>query len=205
MESEQPITGGDPPKRGEHSSAMSELKIGIRDAGTTCDPMTSGVSNPNSKSCQSTSGGWMFPALLVVVLVVAVGFAKFGPASTGTPTSSSPPVEWSPTAQPQGETVGLTIDFGNGSKQLFEALPWREGLTVEDLMREAVRYRPGIHFSQHGKGETGFLQSIEGLKNQGTSGRNWMYEVNDRFAEMSFCLQKLEPGDRVLWKFAGQE
>jgi len=170
MESEQPITGGDPPKRGEHSS-----------------------------------GGWMFPALLVVVLAVAVGFAKFGPASTSTTNSSSLPSEWSPTARPQGETVGLTIDFGNGSKQLFEALPWRAGLTVEDLMREAARYRPSIHFTQHGKGETGFLQSIDGLKNQGTSGRNWMYEVNDRFAELSFCLQKLEPGDRVLWKFTGQE
>jgi len=170
MKSEQPITGGHPPKRGKDSS-----------------------------------GGWMFPGLLVVVLVVAVGFAKFGPASSDTASSSSPSADWSPSVRPQGEIVGLTIDFGNGSKQLFEALPWREGLTVEDLMHQASRHRPGINFSQHGEGETGFLQSIEGLKNQGASGRNWMYEVNDRFAEMSFCLQKLEPGDRVLWKFAGQE
>jgi len=144
----------------------------------------------------SVGEGWVFPALLAIVLLVAMAVAQL--RSKGEP-------QWSPAPQPQGETVGLTIDFGNGARQQFEALPWHEGLTVEKLMHEAAAYRPGIHFTQQGEGEAGFLQSIEGLKNQGGSGRNWTYEVNGRYAERGFCLQKLEPEDRVLWKFAGRE
>jgi len=145
----------------------------------------------------------MFPVLLAVVLLAAAGVAQL--RSKSEKASGPTPTEWSPSPLPQGETVELAIDFGNGARQQFEALPWREGLTVEKLMQEAARYRPGIHFTQHGEGEAGLLQSIEGLKNQGGSGRNWTYEVNGQYAETGFCLQKLEPGDRVLWKFAGGE
>jgi len=151
---------------------------------------------PSTGGEPSASGGWAFPALLAVVLLVAVAVAQLRPKSKP---------QWSPAPQPQGETVALTIDFGNGARQLFEALPWREGLTVEKLMQEAAAYRPGIHFTQQGTGEAGFLQSIEGLKNREGSGGNWTYEVNGRYAKTGFCLQKLEPGDRVLWKFAGRE
>ena len=106
---------------------------------------------------------------------------------------------------PQGEGVGLTVDFGNGVKKQFDALPWRAGMTVEILMQEASHWKPGISYSQRGTGEMGFLTSIDGLKNQGIGGRNWSYEVNGEFAEISFCLHPLEPGDRLLWKFAGEE
>ena len=147
----------------------------------------------------------MFPALLVIVLVLAAGLSRWGPAKTASEQSTAPTSPWTPTIEPQGEAVGLTIDFGNGAIRQFEKLPWREGLTVEQLMREAVKYRPGIKFSQQGEGETGFLDSLDGLKNQGASGRNWMYEVNDQLAEISFCLHVLQPGDRVLWKLAPYE
>jgi len=147
----------------------------------------------------------MFPALLVVVLAATAGIAMLGPSATRSVPRQSAPTEWSPSVRPQGETVELTIDFGNGAKRQFDTLPWREGMTCELLLQEAVRYRPGIQFTQQGKGETGFLLSIEGLKNQGASGRNWMYQVNDHRAATSFCLQKLEPGDHVLWTFANQE
>jgi len=170
------------------------------------EPKQLGTGGERASSGNEPGGGWAFPALLAAVLLVVAGVAQLRPKGEPQKAGNSPAaIEWSPTAEPQGETVGLTIDFGNGAKQQFEALPWRAGLTVEMLLQEAVKYRPGIHFTQQGEGEAGFLQSIEGLKNQGESGRNWMYEVNDRFAEMSFCLQKLEPGDRVLWKFAGRE
>ena len=152
-----------------------------------------------------TGGGWVFPALLVVVLAGVAVIARLGTTDTRSTILEAAPTEWSPTARPLGETVALTIDFGNGAKLQFESLPWQKGMTVEKLLQAAVLYRPGIRFTQLGEGETGFLQSIEGLKNQGTIGRNWMYEVNGQTVAMSFCLQKLEPGDRVLWKFAGQE
>ncbi len=150
-------------------------------------------------------GGWIFPALLLVVLAVVFGAGQFGPGDTHLTGTTEATTQWLPTEVPQGKCVGLTIDFGNGVKKQFDALPWRQGMTVELLMQEASRWQPGIFYSQLGEGETGFIESIDGLKNQGFSGRNWKYEVNGKYAETSFCLHPLEPGDRLLWKFAGEE
>ena len=85
------------------------------------------------------------------------------------------------------------------------ALPWHEGMTVAALLQEAVSYRPGIVFSQQGEAESGFLTSLDGLYNQGAGGPNWRYEVNGEYSDVSFCLQPLAPGDRVLWRFAAKE
>ena len=154
---------------------------------------------------KKSGGGWVFPVLLLVVLAVVFGVGKLGlkdPHLTGT---TETPVGWLPSEVTQDASVGLTVDFGNGVKKQFDALPWHEGMTVESLMQEAKDWKPGIFYSQLGEGETGFLESIDGLKNEGLSGRNWKYEVNEKYAEIGFCLHPLEPGDRLLWKFAGQE
>jgi len=31
--------------------------------------------------------------------------------------------------------------------------------------------------------------------------RNWLYEVADKPGTMSFCLQKVAPGELVRWRF----
>ncbi len=165
----------------------------------------SGTGGDSTDRVSPSGGGWVFPALLAGVLIVTWGVAQLGPTGKLSKRSGVPAVAWLPTPQPQGETVAMTLDFGNGAKQLFEALPWHEGMTVEKLMREAALFRPGITFVQQGEQETGLLQSINGLKNQGGIGRNWKYEVNGRYATVGFCVQKLEPGDRVLWEFVDQE
>ncbi len=159
-----------------------------------------------SASKKKPVGGWVFPVLLLVVLGVAAWFGKREPASKvvterGTPTIAA----WVPSPRPEGETVGLTIDFGNGASKRFEALPWREGMTLEQLMAEASEFRPGISFTQKGAGKMGFLTSLEGLENQGVDGRNWQYRVNGKHGKMSFCLQPLEVGDQVLWGFTFAE
>jgi Domain of unknown function (DUF4430) len=151
-----------------------------------------------------THGGWVFPALLAAVLLVSTVIAM----SSRSPENSANPTEtaaWGPSAQPLGETVALEIDFGNGAKKEFAALPWRAGMTVADLMLQAREYRPGIDFRQHGAGAGGLLTSIDGLRNQGAGGRNWRYDVDGRHGEVSFCVQQLQPGMRVLWEFAAEE
>ncbi len=147
-------------------------------------------------------GGWVFPALLATVLLVSVGIAlgnrQLGPQSASPQTTAN----WTPSSEPQGSTVALEIDFGNGAKKQFAALPWRAGMTVADLMGQASKFRPGIEFDQQGEGAGGLLTAIDGLKNEGSGGRNWRYRVDDRYGEVSFCLQSIEPGMRVLWEFA---
>ncbi len=165
---------------------------------------TARIAQPNDE--KKSRGGWAFPALLFVVLVVAAWLGRQESESKATQERGEPATTaWTPSPQAVGETVGLTIDFGNGATKQFAALPWRKGLTIEHLMQLAADYRPGITFSQQGQGEKGLLASIEGLKNQGAGGRNWLYRVNGKHGKMSFCISPLEPGDQVLWGFAIKE
>ena len=151
-----------------------------------------------------THGGWVFPALLAAVLLVSAVIAHSNRAPDNSPAPGEN-VRRAPSAEPQGETVALEIDFGNGAKREFAALPWRAGMTVADLMLQAREFRPGIDFTQQGEGAGGFLTSLDGLQNQGASGRNWRYEVDGRHGEVSFSVQDLQPGMRVLWEFAAEE
>jgi len=158
--------------------------------------------NSNSKP----SGGWVFPVLLLLVLGVAVWIAqRESPNKAKSEAGSLVITAWTPSPQPEGETVGLMVDFGNGASKHFTDLPWQSGMTLEKLMHIATDFRPGIAFSQQGSGELGFLVSLDGLENQGAGGRNWQYRVNGEHGQMSFCLQPLEPGDQVLWGFALEE
>lgn len=147
-------------------------------------------------------GGWVFPALLAAVLLVSLVIA-LGNRQPGTQDSSSQAAgNWTPSELPQGDTVALEIDFGNGAKKQFAALPWRPEMTVSQVMEEAHKFRPGISFTQVGTGASGLLTAIDGVKNEGSGGKNWRYRVDDHFAEVSFCLEPVEPGAGVLWEFA---
>jgi hypothetical protein len=78
-------------------------------------------------------------------------------------------------------------------------------MTVEDVLIAAREFQPGISFAQIGEGAGGFLTELEGLKNEGASGRNWRYKVAGTPGSMSFCLQKVAPGELVRWSFAGED
>ncbi len=150
------------------------------------------------------SGSWHFPLLLAVILILAIGIARLSSPPEERPTREPGGADWTPTSQPTGETVRLTIDFGNGARKVYDALPWQPEMTVADLMESAREFRPGIEFAQRGSGASGFLTSLDGLANEGTSGRNWIYRVDQQHAHQSFCLEKIEPGRHVLWLFTDQ-
>lgn len=151
----------------------------------------------------STNGGWIFPALLALVLLVVYGVTRAAPDATTEPPSNALS-GWTPTQQPTGETVRLTLDFGNGVRKEFASLAWQPNMTVADVLAAAEAYRPGITYVQQGVGESGFLTSLDGLGNEGAGGRNWLYRVDDRHAHVSFCLEKVEPGMHVLWTFTDE-
>jgi hypothetical protein len=174
-------------------------------------------------------GYWLLPILLCLMLVGMLllgqpwlpqgspwlpqgikrseerGLDKEEIAASTTSHSTASHGEWLPSARPSGQTVALTIDFGNGAKREFSALPWRNGMTVADLMEAAHHFRPPITYTQKGIGAQAFLTSLEGVAHQTSQGNFWFYEINGKRGIRSFGIQPLLSSDRVLWIFGPQE
>lgn len=104
-------------------------------------------------------------------------------------------------AEEKSATVQLTVDYGDGVRKQFTALPWKSGQTVLDALTAAAGHARGIEFTQQGKDETALVTSIDGLKNEG-SGKNWLFEVGGKLGDRSAGIYELQAGDVVLWKFA---
>lgn len=164
--------------------------------------METNPDSPDSRACSHNAAMWKFPLLLLVVLAGIFLWKRSEPAPQPSVPSQAN-MDWAPTVRPTGDTVALEIDFGNGARRVFEALPHQPGMTVADVMHEAREFQPAIRYTQIGEGAGGFLVALEGLKNEGASGRNWQYQVAGTPGNKSFCLQTVAPGELVRWTFAG--
>jgi hypothetical protein len=160
--------------------------------------------SPDTRTCCNDAAAWKLPLLLAVVLL-GIFLWKQNQSVPPSPAPSQVSSEWTPSVRPTGDTVGLEIDFGNGARRIFEALPYRAEMTVADVMGEARKFQPALRYAQVGEGAGGFLTELEGLKNEGASGRNWQYDVGGTPGNKSFCLQTVAPGELVRWTFAGQD
>jgi hypothetical protein len=143
--------------------------------------------------------------LLIAVAVVGgllIAYRPAAPPAGPHPASgaASQDADWTPAPQPEGETVSLSVDFGNGARRTW-TLPWAEGMTVERLLQRARDFRPGIAFEQRGEGDMAFVTSLEGVANGTSDGRSWLYSVDGRDAKVSFAIQPVAPGAVVLWEF----
>jgi hypothetical protein len=146
----------------------------------------------------------MLALVLTGILVVRLA----PPRQTAEPESANPPAadaDWTPSQRPRGETFSLTVDFGNGAEMRFAALRWRERMTVLDAMQAAADFRPGITFTHQGSDATAFLTTIDGLKNAGAGGGNWLYEVNGEKASVGIGVRTLAPRDALLWRYTSPE
>jgi hypothetical protein len=99
-------------------------------------------------------------------------------------------------------TVSMTVNFNDGVRKVF-VLPWKQDMTVLDAMNLAQANPHGLTFASTGSGATAFLTKIDDVENEGggVAKKNWLYWVNDKFADRSFGVFKLEAGDYVLWKY----
>ena len=104
-------------------------------------------------------------------------------------------------------TVELAIDYGDGVQKRFDDIPWRESMTVLDVLQAARLHPHGISFTLRGSGETLMVTRLDDLANQGgaASDRNWIFRVNGRLGDESCALVRVQPGDTVLWKFGAYE
>jgi hypothetical protein len=141
-------------------------------------------------------------AVVVLLVWLVVGRGFLGPTSDKLPARGrSASIEVSPPLAAGQESVILTIDFGNGARLHYDALPWHAEMTVGEVMDLAARFRPGIAYLSIGEGPGALLTSLGGVANEGAGGRNWLYQVGDRRGDVSFAVCPLSPGDRVLWSF----
>lgn len=151
---------------------------------------------------QPRSTWWRLP-LLLFLLLVAIVAARWSrqPVRDAQQRELQRPL---PVAV-AGKTVALEIDFADGRRSEFDAIPWHRGMTVDDLMTAASRLPNGIRYTVGGDGQMTMLASIDGVENQWGGGRNWIYRVNGKLADRSLAVYELEPGDRVLWTFSEKE
>jgi hypothetical protein len=152
------------------------------------------------RSCSTCGPWWRLPLLLAVVLGAILLLRNGGVREV------EPEAEQGLAPAPAGESaeqVSLAIDFGDGQREQYFGIAWREGMYVRDLMLEAGR--PDLQLDVQGSGASAFLVAINGVANEGAEGKNWTYKVNGTRADRSFAVYELEPGDRVLWTFAAQQ
>lgn len=100
----------------------------------------------------------------------------------------------------EGQTVSLEIQFKDGKKKRIEKIPYKEKMTVLDVMNYAKKNKK-MNFLFRGKNDTAFLTSIDGVKNQGSRGDNWIFRVNKKLGRKSFGITQLRADDEVTWTF----
>ena len=158
---------------------------------------------------ETSRNSWtLWLVLLVALAVTSAILVKFRQErlNHGAPAvDGSGPAAWTPPPDSQMATVSLEIDFGNGARREFAALPWSAGMTVADILERAAAFGPGLTFSQQGSGAGAFLSSVDGVTGDASIGRFWIYEINGKAGDVSFAAQPVAAGDRVLWAFKQPE
>lgn len=169
-------------------------------------PGTAGQSRPAQANRRRwpTPLQWAVVILLIATLSLLIALMARS-TDHGRPAAADLARSYAEEPAPQGPTTSLTIDFGNGAKHEFTGMPWEERMTVGDLMHAASLRSPGLNYKVQGSGEMTLLTSLDGVANGAGDGRYWLYEINGRHAKVSFAVQPLSAGDRVLWSFKKPE
>lgn len=113
-----------------------------------------------------------------------------------------------PSAKPSAEakpivskTIALTIEFPGDVELHYKAIPFTEDMTVFDALSAASKHSHPLRFKHTGSGEFAFLTEIDGVKNEGPSGKNWTYNVDGQRAKVGMGSMKLKTGGQVHWIF----
>ncbi|MEE2641984.1 MAG: DUF4430 domain-containing protein [Planctomycetota bacterium] len=98
------------------------------------------------------------------------------------------------------EKVTLKIQLPGNKEILVDDIPHREKMTVLDVLNHA-KEKKKIRFVYRGKNTTAFLTSINGIKNRGAGGDNWIFRINRKLGNKSFAISTLKANDEVTWTF----
>lgn len=162
---------------------------------------TQTADSPLSNSTSNTNR-LLVAALVAILLLVVAANHWAGRADTqvgGDGIGDSTLLEANP-------AMGVTIEIEGGATAMQPiTVRHRPLMTVLDTLKLASQASSAWEFTYQGQGELFMLTQIAGQTNQGEAGLNWQYDVNGRRAELGIGQQRVEPGDRVLWKFAPSE
>jgi hypothetical protein len=106
------------------------------------------------------------------------------------------PVETPPIAS---GTVDLMIDFRDRD-DIMVAIPCSADSTVLSIMQRAQNIGD-LKFTSRGSADTAFLTAINGIKNEGGGGDNWVFRVNGKLGDRSIGTFPVNPQDEILWRF----
>ena len=99
------------------------------------------------------------------------------------------------------QTVIVEIQFGDKREnKTIPEITFTDKMTVLDAMVIAKKSEK-LKFSYRGKGATAFLTEIDGVKNQGSRGDNWIFRVNGKLGKKSFGATTVRAGDKITWTF----
>jgi hypothetical protein len=155
--------------------------------------------NASPSTCNMCGPWWRLPLLLAAVLA-AVWLLRGRNLQEQEPGVGKDQPKPAAEMAAAGQVVTLAVDYGDGRREQFASIPWRQGMTVLDVTREAPRTNAQLEI--RGSGESAFVASIDSVANEGADGRNWMYSVNGKVGDRSSAIYELRPRDEVLWSFA---
>ena len=97
-------------------------------------------------------------------------------------------------------TVSVEVDFGSDKRaKSIDVVCSPESTVLLSLERAQNLKR--LKFESRGAGETAFVTAIDGVKNEGSDGKNWIYRVNEKLGDKSAGIFAVSPGDKISWSF----
>lgn len=97
-------------------------------------------------------------------------------------------------------TVMVEIDFGSEKRMKSIPVVCSPDSTVLMSLERAQNMKM-LKFESRGSGETAFVSAIDGVANEGSDGRNWIYRVNEKLGDKSAGIYAVGPGDTISWSF----
>ena len=98
------------------------------------------------------------------------------------------------------DSVSLKIVVDD-EKAEFEFTPLDSTLSLADVMKKVAAAEKEFSFKSRGRGDTFFVTEINGQKNEGARGRNWIFKVNGKLGNKSAGIFEIKAGDKVEWIF----
>lgn len=98
------------------------------------------------------------------------------------------------------DSVSIKIIMDDKTAE-FELTAVSPDLSIAEVMKKVAEAEKEFSFKSRGRGDTFFVTEINGRKNEGARGRNWIFKVNGELGNKSAGSFKVKAGDKVEWNF----
>ncbi len=100
------------------------------------------------------------------------------------------------------DSVTLELHFPQKKEvRKFKPVAWKDGQTVFEVLEALRKREEEFEFKYRGKGSTLFVFEIAGVENEGGRGNNWVFLVDEKVADRSAGVMKVEKGAKIVWRY----